>query len=78
MPKKKLTEQMKSENIEDTTVYPEFIPTFDQWTSYERQQENTKHLEEIAELNEPKNVKRRGYEQIGEQVEKQEKKDKKK
>ena len=76
MPKKKLTSQMKSENIEDTTVYPEFIPTFDQWTSYERQRENAEHLEEIAGLNEPKNIKRRGYEQIGEQAENKEKEDK--
>jgi hypothetical protein len=51
--------KIKKEKIEDGTLYPEFIPTFDRWLSSEIQRENAKHLEEIAELTDPKDIKRR-------------------
>ena len=36
---------IKGEEIEDTTSYGEFIPSFDQWTTFERQRHITNHLE---------------------------------
>ena len=67
MANKRKKVNITDERLEDSTQYGEFISSFHQWTSYERQRTNAGHLEEIAELNEPKVIKRRGYDQIGEQ-----------
>ncbi|MDK2800826.1 MAG: hypothetical protein PWQ70_2445 [Clostridiales bacterium] len=63
---------IKNERIEDMTQYGEFISSFHQWTTSERQRANARHLEEIAEMNEPNNVERRGFEQLAEQDEQKE------
>lgn len=54
---KKSVNQIKDESIEDTTMYPEFIPTFDNWLTSELQKRNAKHLQEIAEMTSPKDIK---------------------
>ncbi len=66
---KKQKPLIKNERMEDTTQYGEFIASFDQWTTSERQRANARHLEEIAALNEPTDIKRTGYEQLAEQDE---------
>jgi hypothetical protein len=62
MANKKQKPLVKNERIEDTTQYGEFIASFDQWTSSERQRATARHLEEVAEINQPTNIKRRGLE----------------
>jgi|LSQX01.3.fsa_nt_gb hypothetical protein len=74
MANKKRKVNITDERIEDTTQYGEFIPSFHQWTSSERQRATARHLEEVSELNEPKVIKRRGYDQTGEQKENKTKK----
>ncbi len=55
---------IEEEKIEDTTLYGEFISSFHNWTTSERQKENTKHLEIISEINKPTNVKRKRFNQL--------------
>lgn len=40
---------IKDERIEDNTQYGEFISSFDQWTTFERQQRIANHLENCTE-----------------------------
>lgn len=54
MPRKKLfsekeNEEISSEEIEDTTMYDEFISSFYSWLPSEVQKEKAKHLEERIE-----------------------------
>jgi hypothetical protein len=44
---------IEEERMEDTTMYGEFISSFHNWTTSERQRANTKHLIEVSEINEP-------------------------
>ncbi len=60
MANKKQKPLIRDERMEDITQYGEFIASFDQWTTFEKQKKNVKHLEEIAELNVPTDIKRRG------------------
>jgi len=39
---------IKDERIEDVTMYGEFIASFDQWTTPDRQRKNANHLEEVT------------------------------
>lgn len=42
---------IKDERIEDSTMYGEFIASFDQWMTPDRQRKIARHLEEVtAEL----------------------------
>ena len=40
---------IKDERIEDTTLYGEFISSFDQWITPDRQRKVARHLEEVTE-----------------------------
>lgn len=39
---------IRDERIEDSTLYGEFILSFDQWTSSERQRERARYLQEVT------------------------------
>lgn len=55
---------IKDERIEDTTLYGEFVASFDQWITSDRQRKKARYLEEItAELtpDEEKNTERKPY-----------------
>ncbi len=39
---------IKDERIEDTTMYGEFISSFNQWVTPDRQKKKTKYLEEVT------------------------------
>lgn len=41
---------IKDERIEDTTLYGEFISSFDKWVTPDRQREIARHLEEVSEI----------------------------
>lgn len=41
---------IRDESIEDTTMYGEFIPSFDQWITPDRQREVAKHLEKVTDV----------------------------
>lgn len=40
---------IKDERIEDTTMYGEFISSFHQWNTLDRQRKIAHHLEEVTE-----------------------------
>jgi hypothetical protein len=40
---------IKDERIEDVTQYGEFISSFDQWMTLDRQRKNAEHLEEVTQ-----------------------------
>jgi len=48
MSNKRNKTNIRDERIEDVTLYGEFIPSFDQWTSSERQRERARYLQEIT------------------------------
>lgn len=48
---------IKDERIEDTTQYGEFIASFDQWMTPDRQRQTAHHLEEVSAPLAPNNVK---------------------
>lgn len=39
---------IKDERIEDSTMYGEFISSFDQWMTLDRQRKVARHLEEVS------------------------------
>lgn len=41
-------EVAKTEQIEDTTLYGEFVSSFDQWMTSSRQHSKARHMEEIT------------------------------
>lgn len=45
---------IKDERIEDTTLYGEFISSFDQWITPDRQRRIARHLEEVTKETAPK------------------------
>ena len=45
---------IEDESIEDTTMYGEFIPSFDQWTTFENQKERCKYLQNCTGKNKDK------------------------
>lgn len=44
---------IKDERIEDVTKYGEFISSFDQWMTPDRQRKVARHLEEVSEETAP-------------------------
>jgi hypothetical protein len=48
MSNKRNKTNIRDERIEDSTLYGEFIPSFDQWTSSERQRERARYLQEVT------------------------------
>ncbi len=40
---------IKDERIEDTTMYGEFVSSFDGWVSIDKQKKDARHLEKISE-----------------------------
>jgi len=48
MANKKDKNNIKDERIEDTTMYGEFISSFDQWITPDRQKKVAQHLEEVT------------------------------
>lgn len=44
---------IKDERVEDTTMYGEFIASFDQWTTLDRQRKIARHLEEVSRETSP-------------------------
>lgn len=55
---KKKKPKFSGEKTEDTTAYPEFIPSFDQWTTSENQKKTVAHLENVSKINKPTDIKR--------------------
>lgn len=51
MANKKNKTNIKDERIEDSTMYGEFISSFDQWMTSDRQRKNARHLEQVSSLN---------------------------
>jgi|GEM_PF-561547 len=49
MANKKDKNNIKDERIEDTTMYGEFVSSFHNWISPDRQRKVARHLEEISE-----------------------------
>lgn len=49
MANKRNRTNIKDERIEDNTLYGEFIPSFDQWMTPDRQRNIARHLEEVTE-----------------------------
>jgi hypothetical protein len=45
---------IRDERIEDTTMYGEFISSFNQWVTLDRQKKKTEFLEEISSKFSPK------------------------
>lgn len=59
MANKKNKTNISDERIEDNTMYGEFIPSFDQWMTPDRQRKLARHLEEVTnELTPQDDVKR--------------------
>ena len=48
MANKKGRNNIKDERIEDVTMYGEFISSFDQWVTPDRQRKVARHLEEVT------------------------------
>ena len=48
MSNKRNKTNIRDERIEDSTLYGEFIPSLDQWTSSERQRERARYLQEVT------------------------------
>lgn len=55
MANKKTGTNIKDERIEDVTMYGEFISSFDQWQTPERQKKVAKRLEEVTSKGNQKN-----------------------
>jgi hypothetical protein len=49
---------IKDERIEDTTMYGEFISSFNQWMTPERQMKKAKYMEEITKELSPESNKK--------------------
>lgn len=48
MANKNNKKNISDERIEDVTMYGEFISSFDQWTTADRQKNIARHLEEVT------------------------------
>ena len=59
MANKKNSTNIKDERIEDNTMYGEFIPSFDQWITPDRQRKIARRLEEVTDKLTPKVDKKR-------------------
>ena len=59
MANRKNRTNISDERIEDGTMYGEFIPSFDQWMTPDRQRKIAKHLEEVTEELAPGDDKKR-------------------
>lgn len=49
MANKKGKTNIRDERIEDNTMYGEFVASFDQWMTPDRQRKIARHLEEVTE-----------------------------
>lgn len=49
MANKKNRTNIRDERIEDGTMYGEFIPSFDQWVTPDRQRKIARHLEALTD-----------------------------
>jgi len=59
MVNRKNSTNIKDERIEDNTMYGEFIPSFDQWITPDRQRKIARRLEEVTDKLTPKVDKKR-------------------
>ena len=59
MANRKNRTNISDERIEDNTMYGEFIPSFDQWMTPDRQRKIARHLEEITDELAPGDDKKR-------------------
>lgn len=59
MANKKNKTDISDERIEDGTMYGEFIPSFDQWMTPDRQRKIARHLMETTDELAPKADKKR-------------------
>lgn len=59
MANKKNKTNIKNERIEDNTMYGEFVSSFDQWVTPDRQKNIATHLEEVTDELAPKDDKKR-------------------
>ncbi len=48
MANKRRKNLIRDERIEDTTMYGEFISSFDQWITMDKQRRRVRHIEEIS------------------------------
>ncbi len=48
MANKRRKNLIRDERIEDTTMYGEFISSFDQWITMDNQRKRVRHIEEIS------------------------------
>ena len=48
MSNKRRKNLIRDERIEDTTMYGEFISSFDQWNTPDNQRKRVRHIEEIS------------------------------
>lgn len=53
MANKNNKKNIKDERVEDVTMYGEFIASFDQWMTPDRQKERARYLAEITEETSP-------------------------
>lgn len=49
---------IKDERVEDATLYGEFISSFDQWMTLDRQRNNAENLENVTTKRKPDNEKK--------------------
>ncbi len=59
MANKKNKTNIRDERIEDGTMYGEFIASFDQWITPDRQRKVARHLEEVTDELAPNDDKKR-------------------
>ncbi|RCX09984.1 hypothetical protein DFR58_13128 [Anaerobacterium chartisolvens] len=43
---------IKDERVEDTTLYGEFVPSFHQWITLDKQRQVASHMEKVTETGE--------------------------
>lgn len=48
MANKRRKNLIKDERIEDTTMYGEFISSFDEWITMDKQRKRVNHIEEMS------------------------------
>lgn len=58
MANKKNKTNIKDERIEDNTMYGEFVPSFHQWITPDRQRMVARHQESVTDAAAPKNEKK--------------------
>lgn len=46
---KRIKNERKNINVEDTTVYGEFISSFDNWITMDKQKKRVEHIEKVTD-----------------------------